>query len=419
MKVTPSRRTFLQGSASIAAGVALATQARSQAAPVPAADGFQVLRAMPAMAGPSGEPPIWGYEGAVPGPLLRIRQGQELKIRLANQLPAPTTVHWHGVRVPNGMDGVPALTQPVIATGASFDYRFRVPDAGTFWYHPPSTLSGQSERGLYGMLIVDEEALPEVDRDIPFVIDHRQLSQTISTKTNERLRLRFVSAAAGRITRLRFDRHAVWVMAIDGQPAEPFLAKEGRIVLAPGNRIDVFLDAVLEPGESALFFLDDHGREREFARLAYHPTEKRRAAQLPEPRPLAANPLPKRIDMRNALRIEIPFGGNASQAKPRTPGDSFSPLGSPLFSVKRGRAVVIAFPNATEAAYAVHIHGHHVRLLDQLDDGWKPFWLDTLMIDPGRTTRVAFVADNPGQWLVHGQPLGGSGAERAEWFVVT
>jgi FtsP/CotA-like multicopper oxidase with cupredoxin domain len=314
------------------------------------------------------------------------------------------------------MDGVPALTQPEIAVGSSFDYRFKVPDAGTFWYHPPSTLSGQSERGLYGMLIVDEEAPLEVDRDIPFVIDHRPLRQTISTKANERLRLRLLNAATGRITRLRFDRHPVRVMAIDGQPAEPFLAKEGRIMLAPGNRIDVFLDAVLDPGESASFFAD----EKEFAQLIYHPTEKRRAAQLPEPRPLPPNPLPPRIDMRNALRNEIPLGGGAaSQAKPGTPGDPLSRFGPSFFSVKRGRAVVMAFPNATDAAYAVHIHGHHVRLLDQLDDGWKPFWLDTVTANPGRTTRVAFVADNPGQWLVYGQPLAGSPAPMAEWFEVT
>ena len=79
----------------------------------------------------------------------------------------------------------------------------------------------------------------------------------------------------------------------------------------------------------------------------------------------------------------------------------------------------MAFPNATDVAYAVHIHGHHVRLLDQLDDGWKPFWLDTVTANPGRTTRVAFVADNPGQWLVYGQPLAGSPAPMAEWFEVT
>ena len=66
----------------------------------------------------------------------------------------------------------------------------------------------------------------------------------------------------------------------------------------------------------------------------------------------------------------------------------------------------MAFPNRTDIAHAVHLHGHHVRLLDNLDDGWKPFWLDTVMVEPRRTTRVAFVADNPGKWLIDGQPLG-------------
>ena len=70
-------------------------------------------------------PPIWSYDGAVPGPTLRLKRGEELRVRLVNELPEPTTIHWHGVRLPNSMDGVPHLTQPPVAPGASFDYRFR------------------------------------------------------------------------------------------------------------------------------------------------------------------------------------------------------------------------------------------------------------------------------------------------------
>ena len=82
-----------------------------------------------------GEAPtaIWGYDGRVPGPLLRLRQGDELKVRLVNELQQPTVVHWHGLRLPNAMDGVPHLTQMPIEPGAAFDYRFVPPDAGTFW----------------------------------------------------------------------------------------------------------------------------------------------------------------------------------------------------------------------------------------------------------------------------------------------
>ena len=164
-------------------------------------------------------------------------------------------------------------------------------------------------------------------------------------------------------------------MAIDGQPAEPFLAQESRVSLGPGNRIDLFLDATLDPGETASIFLDESGGEKEIARIVYERSEKRRASPLPDPRPLPANPLPERIDMRNALRVEAPFTITQTGMDELAP--SPGPFGPPLFSVKRGRAVVMAFPNQRDTAHAVHLHGHHVRLLDNLDDGWKPFWLDT------------------------------------------
>ena len=93
-------------------------------------------------------------------------------------------------------------------------------------------------------------------------------------------------------------------------------------------------------------------------------------------------------------------------------------FGRPLFSVKRGRAVVLTLPNQGDVAYAVHLHGHHVRLLDNLDDGWKPFWLDTILTGPRRTTRVAFTADNPGKWLLHAQKLGDREAGMVAWFEV-
>ncbi len=83
-----------------------------------------------------------------------------------------------------------------------------------------------------------------------------------------------------------------------------------------------------------------------------------------------------------------------------------------------GRTVVLAFPNQTDDANAVHVHGHHVRLLDNLDDGWKPFWLDTILAGPRRTTRVAFVADNPGRWLMHAQTIGDRDAGQVAWFEV-
>jgi FtsP/CotA-like multicopper oxidase with cupredoxin domain len=359
----------------------------------------------------------WSYDGIVPGPLLRARQGEEVRIRLNSELPEATAIHWHGVPIPSVMGGLQTLTQPLMGRTASTEYRFMAAHAGTYCYHAPYTMPGQIGRGLCGVFIVDEKVPVPVDQDLVIVIgDTPAAAQTIATRSNERLRFRLVNVSVARHLSLRFDRHAVRVMAIDGQPAEPFLAHESHLSLGPGNRMDVLVDATLEPGGSASIFLDDKGAEKEIARLVYE-SDKRRAALLPAAPSLPANPLPARIDMRNALRVEAPLHVTEKKTwAAATP--SLEQLGPPLFSVKRDRAVVLALPNQGDDAHAVHLHGHHARLLDNLDDGWKPFWLDTILAGPRRSTRIAFVADNPGKWLLHAQALGRE-AGRLAWFEVT
>jgi FtsP/CotA-like multicopper oxidase with cupredoxin domain len=117
-----------------------------------------------------GETPLWGYNGTTPGPLLRFRRGETVTIDVVNSLPESTTVHWHGVRVPHAMDGVPHITQPPIKSGERFRYQFAVPDSGTYWYHPHHRSFEQVGRGLFGGLIVEEEKPIEVDRDVAWLI---------------------------------------------------------------------------------------------------------------------------------------------------------------------------------------------------------------------------------------------------------
>ena len=97
---------------------------------------------------PAQETAVWSYGGGVPGPVIRARQGAPLRIDFENGLEEPTTVHWHGLRIPNAMDGVPYLTQPPVAPGEHFVYEFEPPDAGLFWYHPHLRSSEQLARGL-------------------------------------------------------------------------------------------------------------------------------------------------------------------------------------------------------------------------------------------------------------------------------
>jgi manganese oxidase len=113
----------------------------------------------------------YAYNGTLPGPEVHVQEGDLLRITLVNRLPEPTTIHWHGVPVPNGMDGVPGVTAPVVPPGGSFTYEFPAPAPGTYWYHPHHDSAVQIARGLYGLLIVDP---PDVSRswdlEVPLVV---------------------------------------------------------------------------------------------------------------------------------------------------------------------------------------------------------------------------------------------------------
>jgi FtsP/CotA-like multicopper oxidase with cupredoxin domain len=358
-----------------------------------------------------------GFNGAVPGPVIRVRRGDEVNVRLVNDLEEPTALHWHGVRLPNPMDGGMPLTGPLVPPGASFDYRFAVPDAGTFWYR--GARRSQQEGGLYGALIVAELTAPPVDHDHLLIFGERRSSRDktreftlngvtaldIAVRANERLRLRFVNASATQMNG-RIESHRVMVMALDGEPAEPFASRDGRIALGPGNRADVFVDAALAPGSIApMTFMQDSG-EPPVVRIVYGEMPARNAP-LSEPAPLPANPLPVRMNFSHALRVALLLeGGNAATL-----------AALPLFSAERGRTVVMALDNRDTAAHVVHLHGHHFRLLDRLDDGWKPYWLDTVVVERRQTARIAFVADNPGRWLIERQAIDGPGVG-ANWFEV-
>ncbi len=150
MTTTHSRREFLSG----AGAVALLGATGVWKSPARAADREAVvLHARPGTVrlAPPGYPetPIWGYDGSVPGPTIRVPHGQRVTRRFVNGLPQPSTVHWHGVRIENAMDGAPELTQLPVQPGAEFLYDFEPPDAGTWWYHSHHRTWEQMARGLY------------------------------------------------------------------------------------------------------------------------------------------------------------------------------------------------------------------------------------------------------------------------------
>jgi FtsP/CotA-like multicopper oxidase with cupredoxin domain len=420
--MTLSRRQVLGVGIALSFGV---PRAQSQTPPEIAPDGFRILRVPPEGAAVDRLPPAppspdyWSY-GSYPGPTLRLRRGEELRVRLVNGMKEPTTLHWRGVRAPNAMDGAPFGQQPVKG-GASFDYRFTPPDAGTFWYHPTPA---QTEHGLSGLLIVDESEPVAVARDHALVFLNAaapapddlvwingQFGLEFPTPAAQLTRLRLVNAAARALViqfgELSPEEFRIWVMAIDGQPAEPFLARGNRISLAPGNRADVFVETTLAPGTKVPIKI---ANRRDPPPHAYLMIEGQpRSAALASPKPLPANPLPQRLDLARAQRATVPIESATTTVPPPRP----------LFSVRRGRAVVLAFVNRTDAAQVIHLRGHSARLLDRLDDGWKPFWLDTLLVEPHQTDRIAFLADNLGKWAIDTSKLERGSGGFAGWFEVT
>ena len=124
----------------------------------------------------------WGYNGQVPGPVIEARVGDVLEIEFTNRLPEPTTIHWHGLRLPASMDGTEMVQKPV-APGDTFTYRFLLPDAGTFWYHPHINEVEQLERGLYGAIVVRGESEPELDAERVLVLDDVALDRSGQLRT--------------------------------------------------------------------------------------------------------------------------------------------------------------------------------------------------------------------------------------------
>jgi FtsP/CotA-like multicopper oxidase with cupredoxin domain len=394
---------------------------------------------------------VWAYNGAVPGPELRFKQGERLRIDVENALGADTTVHWHGVRVPNAMDGVPHLTQlPIKANGGRFIYEFELRDAGTYWYHPHLGSPEQVARGLYGALIIEEAQPPAVDRDVVWMLGDWRLDrearivedfgnfmdashagrigntvtvngairETFELRAGERIRLRLVNAANARIFALEFRGHDPVVIALDGQPVEPHRPQGGRVVLGPSMRVDLLLDAAGELGSSHQV-VDDFYPRRAYRLLELRYAAERVHGRAGTPRPkLAPNPLSE-PDLAKAQRHRVEFGGGMMGNMPGgmgmrggrhrmawtvngKPMPENGHAHEPILQLALGRSYVVELVNDTQWHHPIHLHGHVFRVSAR--DG-KPTrhreWLDTVLLDPRSRAEIAFVADNPGAWMLH------------------
>ena len=455
-----SRRSLLLAGGSAIAGMALPLGSAGWAATDTLQKRLVAGPGRAALAG--GEHPktaVWSYNGSVPGPEIRLRQGERVRIVALNQLPEGTTIHWHGVRVPNPMDGAAYVTQPPIRPKASFIYEFTVPDAGTYWYHPHDHSSEQVGRGLMGAFIVEEPGPLRVDRDVVWVLGDFRLKEDasiaggfdspmemsmagrigntvtingrvpdrFSVRSGERIRLRLINAAAARIFGLEFKDHSPLVIALDGQPIEPHTPEGGRVILAPAQRTDLVLDMGGEPGRTAAIIDNFYeGLSYKLVELSYGSQKPLRAQLPPPPAQLPRNTMPE-PDMANAQRHDVTLtggmmgGGGMSGGMGMgggmggmTGGGSMWAINGvavmnddmrhmkPILTLARGKSYILAIDNQTAWYHPIHLHGHSFRVVTRNGKATRyREWRDTVLIPPRERAEIAFVADNPGNWMFH------------------
>jgi FtsP/CotA-like multicopper oxidase with cupredoxin domain len=383
--------------------------------------------------------PIWTLGTPTPAPALRWKRGDTLELSLRNEIASPVALNWHGI------DGI-AATEPLtvrapLASQAKENLAIPLRHAGTFMCDVRLLGDGEARPSAARALIVGETEAIAVDRDEVLLFEDWRLrpdstaiapgidpkgtaalytvnglrTLDIAARTHERLRLRLINGFQRNVIALKIENRDVRVMALDGQPAEPFLTRNGAVVLAPGARCDVFIDATAAQGVSSLL-LHDGTDARPMVRLVASTEPPVRAAPLGAAPPLPSNGLPDRLDLKGALRIDLPLGGSSGDwVKPT----EFAASAAPAFTAKTGRTVVLALTNRAAAATVFHLHGHHFRLLDRLDDGWKPFWLDTLAVEPGQTQRIAFAAEHAGRWLLEAMAADWAAPRLVRWYNVT
>jgi FtsP/CotA-like multicopper oxidase with cupredoxin domain len=375
----------------------------------------------------------------------RFRPPGEARIALANDLPQPLALALRGLRRPLAGEALAP-----IAPGKTGALQFPLSQSGSFLLQAaaPAPTREASIRGLHSLVIVEEANPPPVDRDLSLLIGDWRLTESgelageigdardaarmgrlgnrlvvngqlapveITVRPGARLRLRLANVAPARTIPLHAERLVVRVIAIDSTPCAPFDPLQRMVTLAPGNRCELIVDCPREAGALARI-------EAKFAAPAPLLVIRTEGEPLPARGPVTALPdpgLPAAIRLQNAARADLVVSGGA----PREANPDLEALrkafpdparifqlnagaigdragaepGKPLLRVKRGREVVLALMNRTAWPQVIGLAGHSFRLLHPYDDGWEPYFLDTIYVGAGQTHRIAFIADLPGR----------------------
>lgn len=426
----PTRRSLLTGALALSATPATAFNLLGSRALPTGSTQTLALEAAPALLDivPNATTAGLGFNGTAPGPVLRLRKGQPARIALRNAIDEPLSIHWHGLRIANSADGVAGLTTNAVIGGGSGEMLFTPPDYGTFIYRPlvPGRTAELTARGLAGIAVVEDPGLPAVDADhvlaiadwaldakgqpAPFAPGPGRLGNVmtvnglpapsrIAVAPGARVRLRLANLSNARIMRIRFDGVRAYVVAVDGQPTDTFEPLKATLPFGPGNRFELVFDMPPEPGSkatvSALI-----GQGFPLAIIETAGAARAQTVARPAIAPLPPNPLlSESIKLQRALRADVSLQGSGSEWAINGRKGLPAP-GKPLFSVKPGQPVVLAVRNESALPNVIHIHGHCFRALHPLDDGWEPYWLETIIVPEGKTIRCAFTAGSPGQWLI-------------------
>lgn len=394
--------------------------------------------------------PAWCYNGKLPGPAIRAKAGEQIKLTLANQLPAETSIHWHGLALRNDADGVPHITQQPIGAATEYTYQFTAPHPGTYWFHPHT--GTQLDRGLYAPLIIDDPSEPlayddewivvlddwtDTDPetilaglrkgmhhggdmqmatsvllggdagDVPykaFLLNGRPPAdpEVYQGKPGQRIRIRFISAAADTAFRVAIGGHQMRVTHTDGFPAEPI--DTDALLIGMGERYDVLvtladgvfaLTAVAEGKNDAAFAIVRTGtgaapapsvRPAELDRriIAYRQLQAAQSVQLAEKEPDRT----VRLELTGGM-MRYDWGFNGKAFDHATARQQAVP-------VMAGERVKLEFVNTTTMFHPVHVHGHTFAI-DRANGPRK----DTAIVLPGQSISALFDADNPGLWMIH------------------
>lgn len=380
--------------------------------------------------------PAWAYGGQAPGVEIRSRQGDWLRVRFINHLDEPSTIHWHGIRLPLEMDGVPYVSQLPVLPGEYFDYRFKTEDAGNFWYHPHLSSAGQLGRGLVGPLIVEErepsgfrhertlslktwhideqgaftafsvprEAAREGTRGRLSSINGKS-RPILELPAGQVVRLRLLNLDNTVTYRLNLPGAEVRIYALDGHPIEPrALGKE--YWLGPGMRIDL---AVRVPAAGQELSLRNGPM-----RLATLKSTATTESAGDWPARLPRNPVAE-PDLARAETLRFNFEWSAKLAGVDDKGpakywqingqawdiDDKTCADRPIASLKKDGHYIFELRNMAQYLHPIHLHGLSFKVISSNRKKIIPYFTDTYLLGKNEVARIAFVADNPGIWMFH------------------